>query len=111
MSEFSMTLRFARVLVFMAVVFLAAPPLSASLCVPGSTPAQPDPAPTRPVCEPKPCERCSKSPCYLATGMYVDDFVDLQIPTIGMYPLTVSRRYDSSRPSDGPLGTGWSSSL
>jgi YD repeat-containing protein len=43
--------------------------------------------------------------------MYVDDFLDLQIPTAGMYPLTMSRRYDSSGPSDGPMGAGWSSSL
>jgi YD repeat-containing protein len=106
-----MRIRFARIVVLPAVLSLALP-LYASLCVPGSQPAQPDPAPPPPpVCEPKPCERCSKSPCYLATGMYVDDYTDLQIPTIGMYPLTVSRRYDSSHPSDGPLGTGWSSSL
>jgi RHS repeat-associated protein len=47
----------------------------------------------------------------MGTGMYVDDFVDLQIPTAGTYPLVVSRRYDSSRPADGPMGAGWSSSL
>jgi RHS repeat-associated protein len=41
----------------------------------------------------------------------VNEFADLQIPTAGMYPITVSRRYDSSRTGDGPLGVGWSSSL
>src|SRR5258708_10956907 len=112
MGGVSMAFRFARILVFMGILVLTALPLSATFCVPGSKPAQPDPpAPTPPVCEPKQCDRCSKSPCYLATGMYVDDFVDLQIPTIGVLPLTVSRLSDSNRPSAGPLGTGWSSSL
>ena len=107
-----MPIRFTSIVVLSAVLILAAAPLRASFCVPGSKPAQPDPAPpASPVCEPKKCDRCSKSPCYLATGMYVDDYVDLQIPTTGTYPLTVSRRYDSSRASDGPIGAGWSLSL
>src|SRR5262249_10587969 len=59
----------------------------------------------------KECDKCSKSPCYLAMGSYVDSYVDFQIPTAGTYPLSVTRRYDSSRPTDGPLGAGWSSSL
>jgi RHS repeat-associated protein len=47
----------------------------------------------------------------MASGMYVDDFVDLQIPTAGTYALTMSRRYDSSGPADGQMGAGWSSSV
>lgn len=107
-----MIVRFVRIFTSAVVLMLLAVPLVASFCVPGSKPPQsapPDPPP--PVCEPNGCDRCSKSPCYLASGTYVTDFVDLQIPTAGMYPLTVSRRYDSSRPSDGPLGVAWSSSL
>lgn len=107
-----MIVRFARVFASAVLVMLIAAPLFATFCVPGTTPAQPGPPdPPPPVCEPKACDKCSKSPCYLRTGTYVNDFVDLQIPTAGMYPLTVSRRYDSSRPADGPLGVGWSSSL
>src|SRR5262245_22318199 len=112
MNEGSMMARFARLLTFAALFVLIASPAGATFCVPGKKPAQPPPpdAPP-PVCEPKKCDRCTKSPCYLATGVYVDDFVDLQIPAAGTYPLTVSRRYDSSRTGDGPLGVGWSSSL
>jgi len=107
-----MIVRFARVFVSAALLMLLAIPVFATFCVPGTTPAQPGPPdPPPPVCEPKACDKCSKSPCYLRTGTYVNDFVDLQIPTVGRYPLTVSRRYDSSRPADGPLGAGWSSSL
>jgi len=107
-----MIVRFVRIFTSAAFLMLLAVPLFASFCVPGTRPPQsPPPDPPPPVCEPKACDKCSKSPCYLATGTYVNDFVDLQIPTAGMYPLTVSRRYDSSRPADGPLGVGWSSSL
>src|ERR1700682_5699750 len=112
MSEDSMGIRLVRVILLSAVAVLFAAPLSAIFCVPPPNPPHPGPPdPPPPVCEPKKCDKCYKSPCYLATGMYVDDFVDLQIPAAGMYPLTVSRRYDSSRPADGPIGTGWSSSL
>jgi len=107
-----MIVRFVRIFTSAVVLLLLAVPLFASFCVPGSKPPQSPPSdPPPPVCEPKACDRCSKSPCYLATGTYVSDFVDLQIPTAGMYPLSVLRRYDSSRPADGPLGVGWSSSL
>lgn len=107
-----MIVRLARVLTSAAILMLVAVPLSATFCVPPGSPAQPPPPdPTLPVCEPASCHRCSTSPCYAKSGTYVTDFADLQIPTAGMYPLTVSRRYDSSRPADGPLGVGWSSSL
>lgn len=107
-----MVMRFARFLTVCAILMLFTLPVSATFCVPGKKPAEPPPPdPHPPVCEPKKCDKCSKSPCYLAMGSYVNDFVDLQIPTAGTYPLTISRRYDSSRPTDGPLGAGWSSSL
>src|SRR5262249_19506241 len=80
--------------------------------VPGKKPPEPAPPdPYPPQCEPKECDKCCKSPGYLAMGAYVNQWTDLQIPTAGMYPLVVSRRYDSSRPADGPMGAGWSSSL
>ncbi|HXH92278.1 MAG TPA: DUF6531 domain-containing protein, partial [Thermoanaerobaculia bacterium] len=107
-----MILRFARVFASAVLLMLIAAPLFATFCVPPGTPAQPPPPdPTLPVCEPAACHSCSTSPCYAKSGTYVNDFTDLQIPTAGMYSLTVSRRYDSSRPADGPLGVGWSSSL
>lgn len=92
--------------------FLAGDLMAQTFCAkPKPVPQPPPPDPYPPVCEPKKCEKCSQSPCYLATGTYVNDFVDLQIPTAGTHPLTVSRRYESGRPADGPLGMGWSSSL
>lgn len=99
-------------LVLVLAVLFSAPPVSATLCVPGKKPPEAPPSPPPPPpCEPKICDKCSHSPCNLSTGMYIDDFVDMQVPTAGMYAITVSRRYDSSQPADGPLGVGWSSSL
>ena len=118
-----MTIRFARELALLVLLLLVALSVDAGFCVPGSTPSQPPfPDPPAPPCGPASnsaaqtggatsCDICSKSPCYLASGTYVNSFVDLQIPTAGMYPLIVSRRYDSGRPADGPMGVGWSSSL
>src|SRR5258708_20634439 len=98
MSEDSMRIRFARIVLLSAVLNLAAP-LYASFCVPGSKPAQPNPPqPAPPVCELKKGDRCSKSPCYLATGMYVDDYVDLQIPTALTNTPTVAPRRDRPQP-------------
>jgi hypothetical protein len=60
--------RFARLTVLAGMIALASP-LLATVCVPGSPPSQkapPDPPP--PVCEPKECDKCTKSPCYIATG-------------------------------------------
>lgn len=72
------------------------------------TPAPPSPPP---ICEPRQCDRCTGSPCYVATGIYAREAVDLTIPTAGTVSLVASRLYDSSRVTDGPLGLGWSSSL
>ncbi|MBV9497559.1 MAG: transglycosylase SLT domain-containing protein [Acidobacteria bacterium] len=66
-------------------------------------PPEPDPK-----CEP--CDKCTMSPCYAATGVYVSDVVDLQIGTPG-FPLEATRHYQSNRAIDGDLGFGWVSSL
>lgn len=106
-----MPVQCSRILSILGLLFLTAS-ADATFCVPPSKPAQPKPpTPPPPVCEPKKCDKCSKSPCYLATGAYIADFVDLEMPTAGSFGLTLSRRYDSTGPSDGPLGVGWSSSL
>src|SRR5436190_16375498 len=108
MSENSMAVRLLRFVIISLLSSLLALPLGATYCATPKAPPSPPPAgPHSPQCEPKKCDRCSASPCYVASGMYVDDFVDLQIPTAGSYPLMVSRRYDSSGPADGPMGAGW----
>jgi RHS repeat-associated protein len=116
-----MIIRYARVSA-LAVLLAVQAPVYATYCVPPSpTPQQALPDPPLPACGPgsnsaasgscATCDICSKSPTYLASGAYINTFTDLQIPTAGMYPLSVFRRYDSTRPVDGPLGIGWSSSL
>src|SRR5438270_227287 len=84
----------------------------ATYCVtPTVLPQQSPPPSPPPICQPKECDKCTKSPCYVATGIYSRDAVDLNIPTAGTLSLTASRVYDSSRVVDGPIGLGWSSSL
>jgi RHS repeat-associated protein len=78
---------------------------------PTAVPKAPAPPSPPPICEPRQCDKCTKSPCYVATGIYARDAVDLTIPTAGTFSLVASRLYDSSRVTDGPLGLGWSSSL
>jgi len=78
---------------------------------PTAVPKPPAPPPPPPICEPKQCDKCTKSPCYVATGIYAREALDLTIPTAGTFSLVASRLYDSSRVTDGPLGLGWSSSL
>ena len=68
------------------------------------------PKPPDPRCEPVSCGKCTKSPCYVGTGVYADVTTDLQIPTNG-FPLTVARKYESSHAIDGPAGYGWTLSL
>jgi RHS repeat-associated protein len=63
-----------------------------------------------PVCEPADCDKCTKSPCYAATGVYVQSATDLQIDTTGL-PIVVERHYQSSQGIDGDVGYGWLSSL
>lgn len=98
-------------IIFLAAVSVA-PSLSAqTFCVPPKPPAQPPPQdPPCPACEPKECNKCTKSPVYVGAGTYVRDETDLSIRTVGPQ-INVTRHYDSSRVVDGPLGIGWNSSL
>lgn len=56
------------------------------------------------------CDLCKGSPCAVATGGYLAGVSDLEVTTPG-FPLAASRSYESSRPIDGLLGVGWTSSL
>jgi RHS repeat-associated protein len=67
----------------------------------------PDPPPK---CEPKVCDKCTKSPCYVGSGVYAFDEKDLEIATTG-FPIAVTRLYQSSHAIDGESGFGWTSSL
>jgi RHS repeat-associated protein len=78
---------------------------------PTAVPQPPPPDSPPPICQPKECDKCTKSPCYVATGIYAREAIDLAIPTAGTFSLVASRLYDSSRIVDGPLGLGWSSGL
>lgn len=104
--------RVLRVFVIpLITIVFAAPIFGQAFCAPPKTmPKDPPPPPPPPVCQPKVCEKCTASPCYVDSGIYVSDPVDLTIPTSG-FPLVVSRHYDSSVTVDGPLGVGWTSSL
>ncbi len=61
-------------------------------------------------CEPLSCGKCTKSPCYVGSGVYTTRQTDLAIRTAGV-PIVVSRMYQSSRTIDGESGYGWVSSL
>lgn len=63
-----------------------------------------------PECEPYECDKCTKSPCYAASGVYVSRVRDLRIPTTG-FPIEVGRLYQSNHAIDGESGYGWVSSL
>jgi RHS repeat-associated protein len=94
-----------------AFAILTVSPLAGqTFCATPSTPAQPRPSQKSPetcdVCE----ENCRRSPCYLASGTYVTDGLDISIRTHS-YPIQSARHYDSSGLVDGPLGIGWTSSL
>jgi len=68
--------------------------------------------PPRPstTCEPLVCGTCTKSPCYVSSGVYTTEASDLTINTVG-FPIEVSRLYQSSHVIDGEMGRGWVSSL
>lgn len=61
-------------------------------------------------CEPIDCKYCTKSPCYVGSGVYTTSAVDLAIPTNG-FSVTASRLYQSSQRIDGQTGFGWVSGL
>src|SRR5258708_33624824 len=89
---------------------------AASWCGNPITPCDPNdptsncyiPPPPDPRCEPKECDKCTKSPCYTGTGVYTRSATDLALPAVG-YALIASRRYESSPFIDGPTGYGWTS--
>src|SRR6266540_1577709 len=66
--------------------------------------------PPPPICGEPLCQTCTGSPCYVSSGTYIADSVDLKLPTSG-FALTAARHYQSTLPIDGPLGVGWSSNL
>jgi RHS repeat-associated protein len=107
----------SRTLLTIASLFIVASLLgirveAQTFCLtPTAVPQPPLPPSPPPICQPTECDKCTKSPCYVATGIYARDAVDLTIPTAGTFSLDASRLYDSSRIVDGPLGMGWSSSL
>ncbi len=98
-------------LIIAASLFAAGAEAQTFCLTPTTVPQPPPPASPPPICQPKECDKCTKSPCYVATGIYATDAVDLSIPTAGSFSLVASRLYDSSRATDGPVGVGWSSSL
>src|SRR4029077_16717459 len=62
---------------------------------PKAVPSGPPSPPPPPVCQPRTCNKCTTSPCYVDSGIYVNDALDLSIPTNG-FSLLVARHYDSS---------------
>lgn len=113
MSEMNVYRRSILIVMAATALFGATSRLAAqAFCAPPKPPALPAPPdPQPPVCDPKDCEKCCKSPGAIATGAYILDAQDLVIRTAAGFPLEVKRHYDSSRAIDGPLGIGWSSNL
>lgn len=104
---------------FLATLAIAmAGPAGATWCgnpLPPCDPSNPNskcyqPPPPDPRCEPRECGKCTKSPCYVGSGVYVNSAVDLELPTPG-FPLSAARYYESTHTIDGPMGHGWTSSL
>ena len=94
-----------------ALAVVARGAFAQAYCAPPKTmPKSPPPPPPPAVCQSQVCGKCTTSPCYVDSGIYVNDAIDLNIPTNG-FPLLVARHYDSSLTVDGPLGIGWTSSL
>ncbi|HSY51231.1 MAG TPA: DUF6531 domain-containing protein, partial [Thermoanaerobaculia bacterium] len=104
-------LTIASLVIVISSLGVSAEALPTYCLTPAAVP-KPPPAPSPPpICQPRVCDKCTKSPCYVATGIYARDAVDLTIPTAGTFSLVASRLYDSSRVVDGPLGVGWSTGL
>ncbi|HYC92295.1 MAG TPA: hypothetical protein VEO54_24010, partial [Thermoanaerobaculia bacterium] len=108
--------RFARGAVLLAVALLLCISLSpaayaqAFCTVPGTPPAPPPPPKPPNPCKPKKCKNCTASPCYLASGVYTTDDLDLNVQTAS-FMLFAARTYESNQVVDGPVGVGWKSSL
>lgn len=63
-----------------------------------------------PKCEPIVCDKCTKSPCFVGSGVFINDAQDLEITTTG-FPIAITRHYMSTHTIDGESGYGWTSSL
>lgn len=108
----------SRILAVVLILFSGLSARAQFCAIPYSPPAPPTDVPVK--CKNAPggasvmscdtCQKCTGSPSYIATGNYATSATDLSISTVG-FPLTVSRRYDSSAVLDGPLGIGWSVNL
>lgn len=105
------TFRYLAFIFLCAVAVVGPAALANTFCVPPK-PAPPPPPQEPPCneCEPKECNKCTKSPVYVGAGTYVRDDTDLTIRTTGL-GISAARHYDSSRSVDGPVGIGWTSSL
>ncbi len=68
------------------------------------------PPPPDEVCQPKECKKCTKSPCYVGSGVYTADVTDLSIRTTG-FSIDAQRLYESSHHIDSDVGYGWVSGL
>ena len=108
--------RFAHGAVTVAVALLLCTSLTpaahaqAYCTVPGTPPAPPPPPKPPNPCVPYKCKNCSASPCFLASGVYTTDDLDLKVETPS-FMLFAARTYESNRAVDGPVGVGWKSSL
>lgn len=83
--------------------------------VPPCNPSDPTSACYRPLdpppaCEPLSCGKCTKSPCYVGSGVYTTAAVDLEVRAESS-PIAVERLYLSSHMIDGETGYGWVSGL
>ena len=102
-----------RSLLTLAIIAALAVPLAhgATFCVPPKpTPQGPPQDPKCPACDPKECDKCTKSPVLVGSGAYDRDDTDLSIRTPGL-GIEVARHYESSRTVDGPFGIGWNGSI
>ncbi len=102
----------------LGLVLAASDARAQSFCTSSTTPCDPNdpkmnchrPPTPCPKCQPKVCNKCTKSPVYAASGVYETDATDLIIVTNG-FPLQAARHYSSVHAIDGPTGFGWSSSF
>lgn len=105
-------------LLFLLLVLGAGAALADGFCHNAVTPCDQDdprspcyiPPPPNPQCEPLDCDKCTRSPCYAATGVYVSNATDLHLDTRSG-PIDAARFYQSSQAIDGDTGFGWISSL
>ncbi|HEX7151695.1 MAG TPA: RHS repeat-associated core domain-containing protein [Thermoanaerobaculia bacterium] len=105
-------------LILLLTLLVALPAAAENFCNNASKPCETDnilshcykPPQPDPVCEPKICGKCTKSPCYAGSGVYETSAHDLKIATTG-FPIEIRRLYQTSQAIDGEMGYGWTSSL